>query len=49
MKKPMLWMVAGLAPFLLISPVSAKEPTAPVAEKVTAAKIPSLTYYYFDG
>ena len=49
MKKPILWMAVALAPVLLISPVSADEPKAPVVKAAAEAKIPTLTYYYFDG
>lgn len=49
MKKPILWMAAALAPVLLINPVSADEPQAPVVKAAAEAKLPELTYYYFDG
>lgn len=49
MKKPIFWMVVALAPILLINPVSADEPQAPVVKAAAEAKLPQLTYYYFDG
>ena len=49
MKKPILWMAAALAPVLLISPVSADEPQAPVVKAAVETKLPELAYYYFDG
>lgn len=49
MKKPIAWIVAAIAPFLLMNTASADEPKAPVVEAAAEAKIPTLTYYYFDG
>ena len=49
MKKFMLWLAVALAPVLLINPVSAREPSAPKAEKATAVKMPTLSFYYYDG
>ncbi|MBR9760579.1 hypothetical protein GYB43_09710 [bacterium] len=49
MKKSMLWLAVALAPVLLINPVSAQEPSKPNAEKATAAKTPTLSFYYYDG
>lgn len=49
MKKPILWMAVALTPLLLINPASADEPQAPVVKAAAEAKIPTLTYYYFDG
>ena len=49
MKKTIAWMVAALAPILLITTVSADESKAPVAKVAAEAKVPTLTYYYFDG
>ena len=49
MKKPTAWMVAAVAPILLITTASADEPKAPVVKAAAEAKIPTLTYYYFDG
>ena len=49
MKKPIAWMVAAIAPFLLMNTASADEPKAPVVKAAAEAKIPTLTYYYFDG
>ncbi len=49
MKKPIAWMVAAVAPILLITTASADEPKAPVVKAAAEAKIPTLTYYYFDG
>jgi hypothetical protein len=49
MKKPIAWMVAAIAPILLMNTASADEPKAPVAKATAEAKIPMLTYYYFDG
>ena len=42
-------MVAAVVPILLITTASADEPKAPVVEATAEAKIPTLTYYYFDG
>ena len=42
-------MVAAVVPILLITTASADEPKAPVVEPTAEAKIPTLTYYYFDG
>jgi len=49
MKKPTAWMVAALAPILLITTTLADESKAPVAKVAAEAKVPTLTYYYFDG
>jgi hypothetical protein len=49
MKKLTAWMVAAVAPILLITTASADEPKAPVVKAAAEAKIPTLTYYYFDG
>ena len=49
MKKPIAWMAAAMAPILLITTASADEPKAPVVKAAAEAKIPTLTYYYFDG
>ncbi|MCH1421416.1 MAG: hypothetical protein L7W40_14025 [Akkermansiaceae bacterium] len=49
MKKLIAWMVAAVAPILLITTASADEPKAPVVKAAAEAKIPTLTYYYFDG
>ncbi len=49
MKKSIAWMVAALAPILLITNASADESKAPVAKVAAEAKVPTLTYYYFDG
>jgi hypothetical protein len=49
MKKTMQWLAAGLVPMLMISPISAQDANPAAAEKATEAKIPSLTFYYFDG
>jgi len=49
MKKSMLWLTVALAAALLINPVCAQEPSAPKAEKATAAKMPTLSFYYYDG
>lgn len=42
-------MVAALAPILLITTTLADESKAPVAKVAAEAKVPTLTYYYFDG
>ena len=42
-------MVAAVVPILLITTASADEPKAPVVKATAEAKIPTLTYYYFDG
>ena len=49
MKKQIAWMVAAVVPILLITTASADEPKAPAVEATAEAKIPTLTYYYFDG
>lgn len=49
MKNSMLWLTVALAAVLLINPVCAQEPSAPKAEKATAAKMPTLSFYYYDG
>ena len=49
MKKSMLWLAVALAPVLLINPVSGQEPPAPKAKKAAAAKMPTLSFYYYDG
>ena len=49
MKKSMLWLAVALAPVLLINPVSAQEPSAPKAKKAATAKMPTLSFYYYDG
>ncbi len=49
MKKQIAWMVAAVVPILLITTASADERKAPVVEATAEAKIPTLTYYYFDG
>ncbi len=49
MKTFMLWLAVALTPALLINPVSAEEPSDPKAEKATAAKMPTLSFYYYDG
>jgi ABC-type glycerol-3-phosphate transport system substrate-binding protein len=49
MKKPIAWMVAAMASILLISAASADEPKALVAKAAAESKVPTLTYYYFDG
>jgi hypothetical protein len=49
MKKTMQWLAAGLVPMLIISPISAQETKPAAAEKAAEAKIPTLTFYYYDG
>ena len=49
MRKFMLWLTVALAPALLINPVCAEEPSAPRADEATAAKMPTLSFYYYDG
>ena len=49
MQKIPFLLFAVLAPIFLISPLSARKPAAPVAEKTVEAKKPSLSFYYFDG
>lgn len=49
MKKPIAWMVAAMASIFLISAASADETKAPVAKAAAESKVPTLTYYYFDG
>ena len=49
MKKSIVWMVAAVAPILLITTASADVSKAPVVKAAAEAKIPTLTYYYFGG
>ena len=49
MKKPIAWMVAAMASILLINAASADEPKALMTKAAAESKVPTLTYYYFDG
>ena len=42
-------MVAAMASILLINAASADEPKALVTKAAAESKVPTLTYYYFDG
>ena len=49
MKKTMPWLAAALVPVLMINPITAQETKPAATEKTAEAKIPTLTFYYFDG
>ena len=49
MKKIMRLMMVAVAPALLVAPVLGQEKASPKAEKVEEAKLPMVTFYYFDG